>query len=232
VVPDLRWDSPPDMTPTASPTDIVVIDDHAFMRELISRKLDSSDGRFKVVAEGGDIRTALQACEEFKPHLIILDINLPDGCGIEAVALIKQKCGACRVLLCTAYASEDRVVDALRSGADGFVEKTNSWAEFLEAVERVSRGERYFCAQAVAATPTAARALRHETASAKLATLSEREREVLKLVANGGSSKDIATALGVSAGTVNVHRANLMKKLGANNIATVVAFAFHAGLLG
>jgi DNA-binding NarL/FixJ family response regulator len=219
------------MTPTASPTNIVVIDDHAFMRELISRKLDSSDGRFKVVGEGGDIRSAVQACEEFSPDLIILDIHLPDGCGISAVAQIKQKCPACRILLCTAYVSEDRIVEALRSGADGFVEKTNSWAQFVEAVERVSRGERYFYAQAIAAVPADARAVRHETAVAKLANLSDREREVLKLVAKGGSSKDIATGLGVAVGTVNVHRANLMKKLGTNNIATVVAFAFHAGLI-
>jgi DNA-binding NarL/FixJ family response regulator len=111
------------------------------------------------------------------------------------------------------------------------VEKTNTWAEFVEAVERVSRGERYFYAQAVAASAAGARALRHETALAKVATLSAREREVLKLVASGSSSKEVAGALGVSAGTINVHRANLMKKLGTNSIATVVAFAFHAHLI-
>ena len=214
-----------------SPTNVVVIDDQPFMRELISRKLDGHEGRFRVVAEGGDIRAALEACGKFKPHLIILDIHLPDGSGISAVAEIKQKCPASRVLLCTAFVSEEHVVDALRSGADGFVEKTNSWAQFVEAVERVSRGERYFYTQAVADSPASTEALRHETALAKLATLSEREREVLKLVANGKSSKDIATRLGVSVGTVNVHRGNLMKKLGAKNIATVVAFAFHAHLL-
>jgi DNA-binding NarL/FixJ family response regulator len=219
------------MTPTASPTDIVVIDDHAFMRELISRKLDGYEGRFRVVAEGGDIRSALEACREYKPHLIILDINLPDGSGISAVAEIKQKSPASRVLLCTAYVSDERVVDALKSGADGFVEKTNSWDEFVEAVERVSRGERYFSTKALAATPAAAKALRYERAVATLATLSAREREVLRHIASGDSSKTTADALGVSVGTINVHRGNLMKKLGINNIAGVVAFAFHAHLV-
>ncbi len=219
------------MKARGSPTQVVVVDEQRFMRELISRKLDGYDGRFKVVAERGDIRTAVQACEKFKPHLIVLDINLPDGCGIDAVDKIKEKCPGCRVLLCTAYVSDERVVDALRSGADGFVEKTNSWAEFVEAVERVSRGERYFATQAVAESLPGSRALRQETALAKIATLSDREREVLKLVANGSSSKIAAASLGVSAGTINVHRANLMKKLGTRNIATVVAFAFHAGLI-
>ncbi|MFN2476359.1 MAG: response regulator [Chthoniobacterales bacterium] len=216
----------------ASLTNIVVIDGHVFMRELISRKLHGHDnGRFQVAAEGGDVRSAVDACEKLQPHLIILDVNLPDGSGISAVTEIKQKCPGSRVLLCTAYVSEERVIDALRSGADRFVEKTNSWAEFVEAVERVSRGERYFSTQSVADTPATARALRHDVAIAKVATLSAREREVLQHIATGSSSKAIALALGVSVGTINVHRSNLMKKLGTTNIAAVVAFAFHAGLI-
>ena len=169
--------------------------------------------------------------KRFKPHLIILDINLPDGSGINAVGKIKEKSPHTRVLLCTAYVSDEHVVDALRSGADGFVEKTNTWAEFIEAVERVSRGERYFYARAAAASPAGGRPLRSEVALARIGALSAREREVLKLVANGKSSKDIAAALGICVGTINVHRANLMKKLGATNIAAVVAFAFHAHVI-
>ena len=216
----------------AQPARLVVIDDHRFMRELISRKLDGHDGgRFVVIAEGGDVRSAVAACEQFQPDLLILDINLPDGSGIEAVAEVRRKSPGCRVLLCTAYVSDERVVDALRSGADGFVEKTNSWAEFIEAVERVSRGERYFSAHATPDTAAASRAVRHEAALAKIATISDRESEVLKLAASGSSSKDIAAALGVCVGTVNVHRANLMKKLGTHNTAGLVAFAFQARLI-
>ena len=212
-------------------TNVVVVDDHRFMRELISRKLDGHEGRFKVVAEGGDIRTAVEACKRCKPHLVILDINLPDGSGIDAVSKIKHNCPTVRVLLCTAYVADDRVVEALRSGADGFVEKTNSWAEFIEAVDRVSRGERYFYAKAVDETLPAGPAVRYKSAMTKVGTLSNRELEVLKLVANGRSSKEVASALGVSVGTINVHRANLMKKLGTNNIATLVTFAFRVGLV-
>lgn len=212
-------------------TNVVVVDDHRFMRELISRKLDGHEGRFKVVAEGGNVRAALDACAKHQPHLIVLDINLPDDSGINAVRKIKENCPRTRVLLCTAYVSDERVVDALRSGADGFVEKTNTWAEFVEAVERVSRGERYFYTQAADDPAAAFRAQRREAELAKAATLSEREREILKLVAQGASSKEAAAHLGVSVGTVDVHRANLMKKLELKNIAGLVTFAFHIGLV-
>ncbi|MDQ3119666.1 MAG: response regulator [Verrucomicrobiota bacterium] len=92
---------------------------------------------------------------------MIVPGNLPDGSGIDAVGEVKQKCPACRVLLCTAYVLDEAVVDALRSGADGFVEKTNTWDDFVDAVERVSRGERHFSTHAVGDTPATARALRH-----------------------------------------------------------------------
>jgi RNA polymerase sigma factor (sigma-70 family) len=135
------------------------------------------------------------------------------------------------VLLCTAHVSDDRVIDALRSRADGFVEKTNSWAEFVEAVERVSRGERFFHAAKMMDAAAGSRVAQRDTRLKQEATLSPREKEVLKLVAEGKSSKEVAQRLGVSVGTVDVHRANLMKKLGLKNTAGLVAFAFHIGLL-
>jgi DNA-binding NarL/FixJ family response regulator len=169
--------------------------------------------------------------QKFKPHLLILDINLPDGSGIDAVAQLKQRCGSSRVLLCTAYVSDEAVVDALRSGADGFVEKTNSWADFMEAVERVSRGERYFYTQTATNGVAGTRDARRHREMDKLASLSAREREILNRVARGESSKQIALALGISVGTTDVHRVNLMKKIGVRNIAGLVTFAFHVGLI-
>lgn len=213
-----------------SPIHVMVVDDHPFMRELICRQLDGHKGQFKVVAQVGDIKTAYKACKKFQPHLIILDINLPDGNGIRAVGELKQTCGACRILLCTAQISDDRVVDALRSGADGFVEKTNSWAEFMEGVERVSSGERYFYVKTATDAAAAARAERHSRII-RDATLSAREREVLRLVAEGLTSKEIGETLGISASTVDVHRVNLMKKIHVRNIAGLVTFAFRMGLI-
>ena len=112
------------------PVRIVVVDDHRFMRELISAMLARQGGRYDVVAERGDARAGIRACEELSPDLLILDINLPDVSGIEAIPEIRKLAPNTRILLCTAFATDDRVLDALRSGADGFVEKTNTWDDF------------------------------------------------------------------------------------------------------
>src|SRR5688572_14404559 len=120
------------------PIRIVVVDDHCFMRELITGMLSRQKGRYEVVAECGYVKSALIACREFTPDLLILDINLPDKSGIEAVPAVKQASPQTRILLCTAFVTDDRVLDALRSGTHGFVEKTNSWDEFVEAVQRVA----------------------------------------------------------------------------------------------
>ena len=133
------------------PISIVVVDDHRFMRELISAMLARQEGRYKVVAEKGDAATAIAACKELAPDLLILDINLPDVSGIDAVPQIRKHAPRTRILLCTAFVTDDRVVEALRSGADGFVEKTNTWDDFIEAVQRVSGGEHFFRSQSTPA---------------------------------------------------------------------------------
>jgi DNA-binding NarL/FixJ family response regulator len=215
----------------AEPISIVVVDDHRFMREVISAMLARQEGRYKVVAEKGDAATAIEACKELAPDLLILDINLPDLSGIEAVPQIRKLAPNTRILLCTAYVSDERVVGALRSGAHGFVEKTNTWDEFVEAIDRVSRGEHYFSSRTPTELSDVSGRQRKDVALAKSAGLSAREREVLTLVARGHSSKEAADKLGISVGTIDVHRANLMKKLGIKNVAGLVAFAFHTGLM-
>ena len=109
--------------------------------------LARQEGRYRVVAEKGDAATAIQACRELAPDLLILDINLPDISGIAAIPKIRKLAPGTRILLCTAFVTDERVVEALRSGADGFVEKTNSWDDFIEAVQRVSGGEHFFRCQ-------------------------------------------------------------------------------------
>jgi DNA-binding NarL/FixJ family response regulator len=208
-----------------------VVDDHRFMRELISAMLVRQSGRYKVVGEHGDARTAIRACEELKPDLLILDINLPDLSGIEIVPTIKKLAPKTRILLCTAFVTDDRVVEALRSGADGFVEKTNTWNDFIEAIERVTKGEHFFRAQS---SPALVEPLPIKPIQARprpTIPLSKREKEVLTLIAHGHTSKEIATKLGLSIGTVETHRANLMRKLKARNVAGLVVHAFRSGLI-
>jgi DNA-binding NarL/FixJ family response regulator len=207
---------------------IVVVDDHVFIRDLISATLSRQSSRYKVLAAVGSAAEAIAVCEKVSPDLLILDIHLPDRNGIAAVPDLKRASPSTRILLCTAFATEDRILDSIRSGADGFVEKTHTWNDFLDAVDCVSRGERYF----------------HSTCTSRLNTLagpqgggdhksalSPREREVLGLIAEGRTSKEIASQLYISAQTVETHRANLMSKLGVHNVAGLVMSAVRTGLV-
>lgn len=212
------------------PVRTVIVDDHVFMRELIGARLAGERSRFKVVAEVGDAASALAACGKLSPDLCILDINLPDRSGIDIVQEVKRLSPQTSVLLCTAYATDDRISDAMRSGAEGFVEKTNTWDDFIDAVNCVSGGERYFRSSSPKLRPVTAGADRLAPQGTKL-QLSEREREVLSLIAEGCTSKEIAGKLFISPQTVETHRSNLMAKLKVRNMAGMVVYAVRLGLV-
>lgn len=213
------------------PIRIVVVDDHIFMRELISSTLNREGNRYQVVASVGTAKAAIEACRDFLPELVILDINLPDQSGIDIVPEIKRLSTSTHVLLCTAYPTEDRLVDALRAGAKGFVEKTNTWDDFLGAVDRVGRGEQYFSSKSSGVTPLSRAALAARPRRYIGMALSRREEEVLRYIALGGTSKEIAGKLFISAATVETHRTNLMSKLNVRNVAGLVLYAFQHGLV-
>ena len=200
---------------------VAVVDDHAFMRDLIARELTRGNKPYDVVAAVGTAGEAISLCRRLKPDLLVLDIKLPDQTGLAAVPDIRRASPATRILLCTAFPTEDWISEADRCGADGFVEKTNTWDDFLLAVDRVSRGQRYFCSGG---------APRRESAGKPAIDLTQREREILKLIAEGMMTKEIAGRLFISIPTVETHRANLMSKTGARNVAGLVRFAMNAGL--
>lgn len=207
---------------------VVVADDHRFMRELISARLAREHGRYRIIAQVGDGQDALAACSEFSPDLLVLDINLPDRSGLDVVPDIRRVCPKTRILLCTAYGSEHPVEDSVKSGAHGFVPKTNTWDEFVTAVDRVSRGDLYFSSTAAPLQRSVkphARGVRVAEAS-----VTRREKEILALLAGGNTSKDIARKLHLSVLTVETHRGNLMKKLSVRNVAGLVVYAVQTGL--
>src|SRR2546421_1883176 len=204
-----------------NPRRVVVVDDHMFMRDLIARVLIRSDEPYDVVAAVGTAAEAISICRRLKPDLLVLDIKLPDQTGVTAVPDIRRASPATRILLCTAFPTEDWISEADRCGADGFVEKTNTWEDFLFAVDRVSRGQRYFCSGG---------APRREDGGKPGIELTPREREILTLIAEGMTTKEIAARLFISIPTVETHRANLMTKTAARNVAGLVRFAMHAGL--
>jgi DNA-binding NarL/FixJ family response regulator len=200
---------------------VAVVDDHGFMRDLIARELTRSGEDYDVVATVGTAADAISVCRRLTPDLLVLDINLPDGTGVAAVPDIRRASPNTRILLCTAFPKEDWLDQASSCGADGFVVKTNTWDDFLVAVDRVSRGQRYFCS---AGSPRANRDTHVDV------RVTQREREILKLIAGGMTTKEIAAKLFISIPTVETHRANLMTKTGARNVAGLVRFAMSAGL--
>lgn len=202
---------------------VAVVDDHTFIRELMCRALAKQNGDYHVVASVGTASEAVAVCKEFKPHLVILDIHLPDRSGVAAVPDIRRVSPATRVLLCTAFPKEDWINEATACGADGFVEKTNTWADFMVVISRVLRGERYFSASAY--SPKNYMQVRD---AATAANLTAREREILQLIALGMTTKEVAARLGVSVATVETHRAHLMTKTAARNVAGLVRFAIQA----
>jgi DNA-binding NarL/FixJ family response regulator len=227
----LSQDASPPEAKGHEPVRIVIVDDNPFMRELIATMLRQHSSRYEVLAEVADAKSAVEACERLAPELLLLDINLPDSSGITIVPKIKQLSPKTRVLLCTAYPSEDRILDALRSGADGFAEKTSTWGDFIEAIDRVVGGEHYFRATGAALVGAAPATVRSGLTRVSTAQLSSREKEILTLVSEGATSKEIACKLGVSAATIDTHRRNVMTKLHIRNVAGLVVFAFRAGLI-
>ncbi len=213
------------------PITIVVVDDHIFMRDLMSATLSRHAARYVVLASVGTAAAAVEACRKFQPDLLILDINLPDRSGIDIVPEIKSISAGTNVLLCTAFPIEDRLADGLRAGARGFVEKTNSWDDFLGAVERVGHGGQYFSSKSSGITPLPRAVATPRPKRYIGAPLSPREHEVLLLIANGNTSKEIAHKLFISAATVETHRTNLMSKLSVRNVAGLVLYAFQNGLV-
>jgi len=209
---------------------LVLVDDHIFIRDVTARALTQESGRYDVVAAVGTGAEAIAACRKLKPDVVILDINLPDKNGIDVLPELRRVAPATRVLLCTGFPTDDRIADLARAGADGFVEKTNTWDEFLDAVEQVSHGQYYFRSHHAEVTPQSGR---WQTSKGPTLPphLTAREKQVVTLIAQGFISKEIAAKLGISLTTVRTHRTNLMSKLGVRNMAGLVSYAFRNGLV-
>ncbi len=211
---------------------LIVVEDDQFVREMVTRLLNHQSGRYQVLAAVENVEVGVSACREHCPDVILLDINLPGENGIDGLPKLKAVCAAVRVLLCTAQPTDERIIEALRSGADGFIEKTGSWDELTVAIDRVAAGDHYICPRSTAALVRFSRGDAPITfQQQQLKSLTKREGEIVALVSRGRASKEIADSLGLSVSTVDVHRANVMKKLGLRNAAALVAFAFQAGLM-
>lgn len=208
---------------------VLIADDHALFRAGIRRILESFDG-IDVVAEAADGHQALQLTEQHHPHVLLLDIAMPGLNGIEVTARIVRDFQQSRVILLSMHDGEEYVLRALRAGASGYLLKSASPTELELAVRAVARSENYL-------SPAMSRHLvddyrrRQSPASEPLDQLTPRQREILQLIAEGNTTKAIAQKLGLSAKTVENHRAGLMERLNIHDLAGLVRWAVARGLV-
>ena len=208
---------------------VVLVDDHQLLRDGLRKLIESSDD-FTVVAEAADGREAVEKALEFEPDIVLMDIWMPLLSGIEATAQIKQRLPRCRVLVMSQHESPKFIQAALREGASGYAVKTTGGAELLGALRAVLQGKGYLSPDVARHVVDSFAHPEAESAS-PLQSLSHREREILQLIAEGLSSKEIAERLYVSTRTVESHRANVMSKLDIRKVAGLVRFAIREGLI-
>lgn len=206
---------------------LVIIEDQTAIREMLAEIL-RLDPNYKLVGEAGDGQAALTLCLEAKPDLIVLDAKLPGLNGVEILRRVSKQLKNVRVLVFSGHENPVLVREMLEAGAHGFVEKTAGLFEFKKGLETVANGGTYF-------GPAVASLLRNVVANPGVSNtpdfLTDREREVLQLVAESHSTKDIANKLGISVKTVDNHRTNLMRKLNLHDVASLTRYALEIGLV-
>ena len=210
-------------------TKIVVADDHQIVREGLVKLLESRED-FEVVGQASDGLEAVEMVLEKKPDLVLMDILMPKISGIDATRRLQREGCTAKILVLSMNENRASVEEVLRAGASGYIVKNATSKELLNAIDAVRSGDSYL-------SPTVTRQVVDAIANpgdhgtSGVAMLTGREREVLELIAEGLSSKEIASQLGVSLKTVDSHRANLMDKLDIHKVSGLVRFAIRVGLV-
>jgi DNA-binding NarL/FixJ family response regulator len=210
---------------------ILIAEDHTILREGL-RALLSADPELEIAGEVDNGRDAIRAVGSLAPDLVLMDLSMPGTNGIEAISEIKRRSPGTRLLALTVHKAEEYVRETLRAGADGYMLKDSSYNELTLAIKNVLNGKIYL-------SPDVSGTIisgyldggKPQTQRTAWDTVTYREREVLKLIAEGRTNKHIANYLCVSVKTVEKHRANLMKKLDLHNASALTAFAIEKGLL-
>ena len=209
---------------------ILLADDHTVVRQGLRKVLEERP-EWQVVAEAGDGRDAVRLAEEFRPDVAVVDVAMPLLNGIEATRQITKRAPQTKVLDLSIYSDEAYVTQMLKAGAIGYLLKDSADVDLLQAVQAVSQGKAFF-------SPAVARLMsddyarqRGENAADRYESLSEREREIFQLVAEGKTNKEIAALLFISPSTVETHRARIMEKLDLHSAAEIVLYAVRRGVI-
>ncbi len=210
---------------------IVLADDHTILREGL-RALLTADSQFEVVGEARDGREAVRCVEKLGPDLLLMDLSMPRMSGMDAIREIKKRYPETKIIALTVHKTEEYLLTTLQAGADGFVLKDATHDELIMAIKNVMGGKSYLSPGVSEKIIEGYLKGKQSTQSlSSWETLSQREREVLKLIAEGYKNKEIAEDLCISLKTVEKHRANLMKKLDLHNAAALTVYAVEKGLV-
>jgi two-component system response regulator NreC len=209
--------------PPASAIRIVIADDHAVVRSGLRLLLDGEPD-FEVVAEAGDVDAAQRYVRGHHPAVLVLDLNMPGGSSLEAIPLIRDEAPGTQIVVLTMQAEPAFARQALNAGAIGYVLKEAADTELVEAVRRAAAGETYL-------NPALGARIAREPPPGPPDDLSEREVEVLRLIAFGHTNAEIATQLYLSVRTVETHRAHIQQKLRVSSRSELVGYALQRGLV-
>ncbi|HUC83324.1 MAG TPA: response regulator transcription factor [Flavisolibacter sp.] len=206
---------------------ILIADDHTLVRETWSFILNT-DERFKVIAESGSGEEAVELAKQLRPHIVIMDINLPGMNGIEATQLIRKFSPASKILGVSLHTQPTYARKMIQKGAMGYVTKNSSREEMFKAIIEVHNGRRYICDEIK--NILSEQVINGEDNQTGLNALSQREIEIIHFIKKGFSSKEIAENLDISVKTVEVHRYNVLKKLNLKNSAALVNYINNSQL--
>jgi DNA-binding NarL/FixJ family response regulator len=210
---------------------VLIVDDHTLVRDGI-RALLALASDIEVVGEAANGREALEQIKKLAPHVVLMDLAMPIMSGLDAIRKIRKEFPAIKVLALTQYDDSDYVIPVIEAGARGFVTKMAAFSELASAIQAVSKGDSYL-------SPTAAAALVAECQQKTPGEndqdtynqLSDREKEVLRLVAEGNTAREIAELLMVSPKTVEWYKTNLMNKLDLHNRTELIKYAIRRSLI-
>jgi DNA-binding NarL/FixJ family response regulator len=214
-----------------SQTTVLLVEDHTIVRKGL-RSLLESEADIRVVGEAENGREAIEKVDELRPDVVVMDIGMPGLNGLEATRQIKKRFTDVQVLILTVHTGEEYILQILRAGASGYLVKQAAPAELISAIQAVHRGQAFL-------SPSISKKVLEDYVQRAEATargdslerLTDREREVLQLIAEAYSTREIAEQLHISVKTVETHRAHLMEKLGLHSTAELTRYAIRKGVV-
>ena len=210
---------------------VTIAEVHTILREGL-KSLLSSNPDFEIIAEAGDGREAIRSVEKLKPDLILTDLTMPKMNGMEAIREFKKRTPEAKILVLTVHDAEEYILETFKAGADGYVLKDSTHHELVMAIRNVLMGKSYL-SPGIADTVLEGYLEGRKTLKSRSSweTLTRREREILKLIAEGYKNKEISKELCISVKTVEKHRANIMNKLNLHTATGLTGLAFEKGLV-